>query len=317
MSIETGDILKKVIITGASGFIGYNVLKKMIFNGIEVIAVVREESKNINKLLDENITIIKCNLNNVKELPTLIKDRDIDVMYHFAWQGVSDDDLKNETTQISNLKATLDLIDVAHEMCINTFIGAGSLHEYEVIAEMNNNKAVTNMGIMYKSAKLAAHYMAKAKAGNLGIRFFWPIITNTYGAGEKSGRLINTIIRMIFAGEIPALSEGLQNYDFVHIEDVANAFFLIGERGIDGTNYTISSGTVKPLREYLQQVANIANKFNNSKIELGFGRIKSNIIFLSAESFDISRLSEDTGYKPSISFEQGITDTVRWILDNK
>lgn len=316
MDEGTGDILKKIIITGASGFIGYYVLNKMLSNNIEVIAVVREKSKNINKLLDKNITIIECNLENYTKLPSLIEDRDTDVIYHFAWQGSSDDDLKNEMVQIKNLKATLDLVDAAHEMGINTFIGAGSVHEYEVITEMNNNKVVTNLGVMYKSAKLAAHYMAKAKAGNLGMRFFWPIVTNSYGAGEKSGRLINTIIRSIYAGEIPALTEGLQNYDFVHVEDVANAFYLIGEKGINGANYTISSGKVKPLKEYLQQVANITNELNNSSIELGFGRIKSDVVFLSAESFDISRLSKDTGYEPSISFEEGIKDTARWILDS-
>ena len=73
--------------------------------------------------------------------------------------------------------------------------------------------------------------MGKAKSGNVGIRFFWPLI-NTYGEGEKSTRLINTTIRKIVLGEEPALSNGNQYYDFVHVEDVAHALYLIAEKGV-------------------------------------------------------------------------------------
>lgn len=309
--------MKKVIITGAGGFIGYHVLNQLLSRNIEAIAVVRENSNNLQKLKDKNIRVVECSLANIKRLPELIPDRDIDTVYHFAWQGVSGVDLKNEDVQLANLKSTLDLVDAAREMEIGTFIGAGSLHEHEAIIEMNNGKKTDNMGMMYKAAKLAAHYMAKAKAGHLGLRFFWPIITNAYGAGENSGRLVNTIIRKIFAGEEPELSEGLQNYDFVHISDVANAFLLIGEKGVDGTDYIIGSGIVRPLREYLQKIADIANGLNNSHISLGFGKIKSNVIFLPSESFSIVNLSRDTGYSPGVSFEQGISDTAEWIFRNR
>ena len=111
--------------------------------------------------------------------------------------------------------------------------------------------------------------------------------------------------------------KNLQNYDFIHISDTANAFYLIGEKGIDGSNYIVGSGIVKPLREYLQQISDIANRLNNSQISLGFGKIKSNVIFLPAESFSIDNLCKDTGYKPCISFEQGIADTAKWIYYNK
>src|SRR5699024_8233428 len=138
----------------------------------------------------------------------------IDAVFHFAWQGVSDLDARNQAIQIQNLQSTLDLIDAMVKMSIKTFVGAGSLHEVEAIVEMQENKTISNMGYMYKSAKIAAHWMGKAKSGNVGIRFFWPLI-NTYGEGEKSTRLINTTIRKIVLGEEPALSNGNQYYDFV------------------------------------------------------------------------------------------------------
>ncbi len=199
-------------------------------------------------------------------------------------------------------------------MHIQTFIGAGSLHEAEAIWEMSEDKAITNLGYMYKAAKTCAHWMAKAKAGASGIRFFWPVITNAYGEGENSGRLINTVIRKIFAGESPELSEGKQYYDFVHISDVARAFYLIGEKGVDGSNYIIGSGEAKPLREYLSQVGEIANNVKGGEtIPLGLGKVRSNVIFLPVSAFCIEKLVRDTGFEPELPFADGIKRTVDWI----
>lgn len=303
--------MKKVIVTGATGFIGNWVLDELLANKVEVIVIVRRKSKNVKKLQGRVVNVIECNLDEYERLPQLIPDRDIDTIYHFAWQGISDEDIKNEDIQLMNIKATLNLIEVAHKMGISTFVGAGSLHEMESQIEMEQDKVISNLGYMYKSAKIAAHYMGKAKAGDYGIKFFWPIISNTYGEGENSGRLINTVIRKVLKGESPVLSAGKQFYDFVHISDVANAFYLIGEKGIDGTNYMIASGQAKQLREFLSIVGDMVDP----SVELGFGKIQSNVVYLPLETFSINKLREDTGFEPKISFEEGIKRTIDWIKE--
>lgn len=308
--------MNKAIITGATGFIGRYLVKELIKQGVEVIAVVRESSRNILEITSLPVKIIKCNISDFRLLPDLITDRDIDAVFHFAWQGVSDLDARDQAIQIQNLQSTLDLIEAMGKMSIRTFVGAGSLHEAEAILEMQEDKMIYNLGYMYKSAKTAAHWMGKAKSGSMGIRFFWPLI-NTYGEGEKSARLINTIIRKIILGEEPALSSGNQYYDFVHVEDVAHALYLIADRGVDGTNYVIGSGQAKPLKEFLKAVGDITNKMNGgSKVSLGFGRITANVVCLPKETFDVSNLFRDTGFVPQISFDEGIIRTVKWIMEH-
>ena len=308
--------MKKVIVTGATGFIGHWVVKELLSHGLEVIAVVRENSKNLYKLKGDRLRVVACDLERINELESLISDKDIDTVYHFGWQGVSDDDIKNAEVQMCNVKATLDLINMLPKFGCNTFIGAGSLHEIESYYDMKEDKIIKNLGYMYKAAKISAHWMGKALAGSKNIRFFWPIISNTYGIGEKSKRLINTVIRDVFAGKSPALSAGKQNYDFVYISDVAKAFYLIGENGIDGTNYFIGSGVVKPLREYLEVVGAVANEIANSSVELGFGDMTTDVVYLPPEVFDIRNLSRDTGYRAEIPFEEGIRRTAEWIKEN-
>ena len=306
--------MKNVVVTGATGFIGFNVLKELYSHGLNIIAIVRPGSSNYNKLDGYNVKIVECSLENISQLSNILYGLDIDTIYHFAWQGVYGSDLKDEKVQLKNVEATLALIDVARELNVKTFIGSGSIHETEAIVEMQDDKIITNMGLMYKSAKIAAHYLAKTKAGNYGIRFFWPLITNTYGVGEVSSRLINTIIRNILSGKSLDVSSADQLYDFVYVEDLAKAFYLIGEKGVDGTNYTIGYGKPRVLRDFFEIVEAYSNESSEYEyVKLGYGNLRGEAVYLPVDTFDIRKLQQDTGYSPKISFEEGIKKTIEWI----
>lgn len=309
--------MKKAIVTGATGFIGKFLVRELVKQNVEVIAVVRRGTKNLNTINALPVKIVECNIADYHMLPDMIADRDIDVVFHIAWQGVSDLDARNEAIQMQNLQSTLDLIDAMHIMRIGCFIGCGSMHEAESLVEMNEDKVISNLGYMYKATKTAAHWIGKAKCGTYGIRFFWPLI-NTYGEEERSARLVNTIIRKVLHGESPDLSAGNQYYDFVHVSDVARALILIAEKGVDGTNYTIGSGDAKPLKEFLKIVGQVANDLHDGEpVELGFGKITSNVISLPITTFDVTKLYKDTGFKPLIPFRKGIERTARWIKEDK
>ena len=309
--------MKKAIVTGATGFIGKFLVRELVNQNVEVIAVVRRGTKNLNTINALPVKIVECNIAEYHMLPDIIADRDIDVMFHIAWQGVSDLDARNEAIQMQNLQSTLDLIDAMHIMKIGCFTGCGSMHEAESLVEMNEDKVISNLGYMYKATKTAAHWIGKAKCGTYGIRFFWPLI-NTYGEEERSARLVNTIIRKVLRGESPDLSAGNQYYDFVHVSDVARALILIAEKGVDGTNYTIGSGDAKPLKEFLKIVGQVANDLHGGvSVELGFGRITSNVISLPITTFDVTKLYRDTGFKPLIPFREGVERTARWIKEDE
>lgn len=307
--------MNKAIVTGATGFIGRFLVRELLERQYEVIAVVRKNTRNI-LFLPSVYETIECDLKDFGHLDEYVLDRDIDVVFHTAWQGISDDDSKNEDIQLANVENTLKLIDSSYRMGVGTFVGCGSIHEAEAYVEMAQGKVVTNLGIYYKSAKVAAHWMGKVKAESYGMRFFWPLI-NTYGEEENSPRLINNMIRTMLRGKSPMLSSGEQIYDFVHVSDVAYALFLIYKKGVDGVDYFIGSGKAKPLREYLDIVADITNKENQSNIALGFGKITQHIVSLPIEVFDISKLRRDTGFMPQISFNEGITRTVKWIMESE
>jgi nucleoside-diphosphate-sugar epimerase len=305
--------MKRAIVSGATGFIGSYLVKELLDNNYDVLAIVREDSKNAGRLdANPKLKVIKCNLNELSNL-NLQEEMPYDYFFHMAWDGVSGEVQTDYNLQMSNINAALSAMDVAKSMCCKRFIGAGSIHEIECNKELSGDKEVVFQGHSYKIAKLAAHYYCKLYASKIGMDFLWPLLTNTFGAGEVSPRLINTIIRRILEGTEPALTQCDQLYDFIYITDAARAYRLIAEQGISYKNYIIGSGKVVPLKEYITELRDTVNP----DIPLGFGKHPYNGIYLNKEELYNDQLLNDTGFQIEVSFEQGIRKTMDSIINAK
>jgi nucleoside-diphosphate-sugar epimerase len=303
--------MKKVIIVGGAGFVGSAVTREMLQNDVEATVVVRPgfiRNRTDSRLNGLDIRLVECDITNITELPNKIDKRGFDAYYQFAWEGLFNEPLLDYTTQIMNIKWVMDAIVTASELECKKFIGAGSISQYELsIDQGKTNK--NDKHKVYKTAKLACEYMGRSVAFDHGIEFFWPIITNIYGEGEYSPRLINTLIRKLLAGEHPSLSDGNQIYDFIHISDAARAFYLIGEKGKEFQSYVLASGNARPLKEFLCILRDIVNPNG----ELGFGEFPFNGIYLPREAYSIAALTRDTGFEAKISFEEGVRRVSEWI----
>lgn len=121
----------------------------------------------------------------------------------------------------------------------------------------------------------------------------------------------------MFNGEGMSVSAGEQLYDFLHISDVANAFYLIGERGVNGRNYVIGSGKPNHLKYYFETIENIFNSKYGTDIHLKYGEKKNNVVSLPADEFENVSLINDTGFEPKVSFEEGIQKTIDYIYNTE
>ena len=303
--------MKKVIVTGANGFIGTALCKKLSDEGINVIAIVRDKEENITKIKDiPRIKIIYCDLSDFRNLSKYIEDRDIDALYHLAWVGSAGALRGDSDVQIRNIQYTCDTIKACLEINCKRFIFASSIMEYEIQATMETD-AMPSINTLYSSAKVAADYMARTLSGSYGIDYIRAVISNIYGPGETSPRLVNTSLRKMLNNEHCAFSAGNQLYDFVYITDAAQMFIEIGKRGIANRTYYIGSQKPRPLKEFLCEMRDQVDP----KTEIGLGEIPFNGVSLSYKEFDINAVKKDTGYIPEVTFAQGIKNTLEWIKE--
>ncbi len=301
--------MKKVILTGGTGMLGIALIQLFMQKNIEVLVIVRPNSKRRNALpVSEYVKVIECDLKDLLQLKEQITDS-YDAFFHFAWDGTFGESRNDMRLQNQNVKAALDAVELAKAVGCTTFLGAGSQAEYGRVDGIKLGpdtpvRPETGYGI----GKLCAGQMSRILCQQLGMKHIWVRILSTYGPHDGLHTMVMSGIIKMLNQERPQYTKGEQMWDYLYCEDAARAFYLAAERGVDGSVYCIGSGQVRPLAEYITIIRDTVDP----DIEIGFGEIPyydKQVMYLCA---DIENLKRDTGFEPEISFEEGVRRTVDW-----
>lgn len=302
--------MNKVIITGANGFVGSNVCRELDSRGVKIFAVIKDENENIDNIKGlENVEIVYCELSEIDSLADKISDRDIDVFYHFAWVGSAGPLRCDEEIQLQNALWTAKALRTADKMKCKKFVNAGSIMEKETYTAVYTQESKPGLPYIYGAGKLIARSICKPIANSLSIDLCWAVITNAYGVGELSPRFVNSTIRKIISGEPLKFTAATQNYDFIYITDVARAFAAIGEYGVANKEYTIGSGSARPLKEFILEMQQALAP----EAKPIFGDVPFTGVNMPLEAFDTTDIETDCHFKPTVSFAEGTRLTMEWV----
>ena len=301
--------MKKVIITGADGFVGSYTVKHFLNEGVEVIAL--DVSKNPNRLESHvNLKYLQLDISNTSALIEEIPKDEYDAFIHFAWAGSAGNERINYNLQMQNALNTVECLKIAKILGCKRFVCAGSIMEYEVEAAIHTQGSKPGMAYIYGMGKHIAHSMCKSVAADIGIDLIWPMITNAYGVGEISPRFVNTTIRKIINKEPLQFTAATQNYDFVYITDVAKAFYLITQNGKPFCEYMIGSSTARPLKEFILEMQ---QALAPEAIPI-FGDVPFTGTNMPLSTFDTTATEEDCGFRAEVSFAEGTRLTMEWLM---
>jgi len=306
--------LKNVILTGPTGSIGLALIRKLTSCGICVTAVCRPGSARIREIEPHPLVrIIECDLSDLKRLLDFCS-HDFDVFYHFGWANTFGAAARNDmNAQIRNIQYALDAVRVAADLGCHTFIGAGSQAEYGRVDGLIRPDTPCFPENGYGMAKLCAGEMTRVECEKLGLKQIWVRILSVYGPGDGAGTLVSSMINALLDKKVPACTWGEQKWDYLYSADAANALYLIAEAGKHAAVYPLSSGSVRTLKEYIWAIRDAIDP----ALPIGFGEIPyapNQVMYLGA---DISALTADTGFLPSIRFEDGILETISYIKNQR
>ncbi len=300
--------MKRVIVTGADGFVGSNTVKYLINNGVSVLALdIKDKAENLP--MSDLLEYKKLDISKPEQLADIVSINEYDTVIHFAWVGSAGPMRVDYNLQMNNALWTVELMKTAKQLGCSRFIVAGSIMEREVTAAVASQGSKPGMGYIYGMGKLIAHNLCKAIAADIGIDLIWPMITNAYGEGELSPRFVNTTIRKIINGEPLQFTAATQNYDFVHISDVARAFYLIAKNGKPFCEYIIGSGNAKPLKEF---IVDMTSALDENAVPV-FGDVPFTGTNMPLSAFDTTDTEKDTGFVAEVSFADGTKRTMDWL----
>lgn len=299
--------MEYVIVTGANGFIGKTLVNELLKRNYHVVALdIRFDDVLAN---DERVTCVNVMNKEVAALANEISHRDYLCFFHLAWAGTSGPARADYAVQLSNVKLACDYIKLCSKIGCKRVVYASSINEMETYEYLQSDDIEPTGGYIYGTGKLAAHLMGETVAKLNDIEFIPVIITNIYGVGEKSARMIYTSINKLVHKEHCSFTAGYQTYYFIYITDAINSIIAVAEKGKAFNRYYIGSGEPKPLREFLLEMRDIVDP----EAELGLGDIPFKGVDISYDQFDLKKVELDTGYRNEVPFAEGIRMTAEYV----
>ena len=312
--------MKSAIISGATGFIGSKLVNILIDSNIKVLALGRKSWSEVDpKRLQENelLTYCQVNMDEIETLPQKVEalgwSGDDCVFFNIAWGGKGKlSDLEVEY-QINNIAWSANALKAAKKVGCFRFLHVGSMEEAFASKYLEldyHTNSEYNRHVVYSIAKMGSRNLLKILAKEEDIELV--VATNSHVMGpndDKDSFLQVTLQKLIDKGDEFVFSTGEQYFDVVSTYDCAYAYKLIAEKGKAYEEYWIGSGEARRLREYVEIMASLYP----TEHELQFGKFAYNDISLTPEDFDIKKLTADTGYTPSMSYEQIVHQLHDWL----
>ncbi len=299
--------MKKVLLTGASGFIGRHCLTLLQAKDYEVHAVSTKPVVPVINETGSNVYWHQADLLNPQSTEELLAEVRPTHLLHLAWYTVPRE-YWTSTENLSWVQGSLALFQSFVKYGGERAVVAGTCAEYDwdsdCCSETTTALAPTTL---YGSCKHALQLILSAFAAQQGLSLAWGRIFFLYGPNEDPARLVASVIQSLLKGQIAPCTSGQQVRDFLYVKDVADAFVSLLVSPATGP-INIASGVPVTLREVVEE---IGRQFGRPDL-IQFGALPDRANDPACLVADITRLREELGWRPNYELTMGLARTIEW-----
>jgi nucleoside-diphosphate-sugar epimerase len=294
--------MSRVLVTGATGFIGNRTLEPLLAAGYEVHALARREVR-VPEVSAHPVDLVR----DPAATRSLLEELAPDALLHLAWYA-EPGRFWTAPENLSWVGASLGLLRAFAQAGGRRVVMAGTCAEYDWSHELaREHDTPLTPSTLYGAAKNATRLVSESFAAQEGLSLAWGRVFFLYGPGEHEARLVPSVARSLLAGQPARTTAGTQVRDFMHVADVARAFAELLDSDVTGA-VNIASGNPRALRELIEAVGRASGRLE--LLELGaLAERPGEPDRLIA---DARRLRDEVGFVPSMDLEQGVAETVRW-----
>jgi nucleoside-diphosphate-sugar epimerase len=298
--------MKKLLITGASGFIGRHCLTLLQAKGYEVHAVFRTATPLTNEI-GSKVYWHQADLLNPQITEDLLAEVRPTHLLHLAWYAVP----KEYWTSTENLlwvQGSLALLQLFMKYGGERAVVAGTCAEYDWGSDCCSETTTALVpATLYGTCKHALQLILSAFAAQQGLSLAWGRVFFLYGPNENPARVVAGVIQSLLNGQTASCTSGQQVRDFLYVEDVADAFVALLESQTIGP-INIASGVRVTLREVVEE---IGRQMNRPDL-IQFGVLPDSANDPACLVADITRLLEELEWQPRYDLKTGLARTIEW-----
>ena len=321
--------MKKVIVTGGSGFIGSNLInflikKKLFVINVDKLTYSSNKYNNKNKNTN-NYKFYKADINNKNKLTEIIKKHKPKAIFNLAAETHVDRSIDGPRNFInSNIFGVFNILEVIRSFKKkNINIKLIHVSTDEVYGDIKkNNRSDENYQYKpsspYSASKASGDHLVKSYIRTYKISAVISNCCNNYGPFQFPEKLIPKMIFNIFNNkELPIYAKGQNSREWIHVDDHCEALFMLYLKGKSGESYNVGSGINLKNIDLVNNILKICKKEN---IKLGK---KSKITFVKDRpghdfryAVNSTKIQKNLGWKPLQTFESGLELTIKWYLGN-
>ncbi|MFS1512894.1 dTDP-glucose 4,6-dehydratase [Chengkuizengella sp. SCS-71B] len=312
-----------VLITGGAGFIGSHFIHHILgkYENYHVVNVDRltyaSNLSNVAKFEHHpHYTFIKSNIENKDLMNHIVKSYNIDIIVNFAAETHVDRSIHDSSIFVkTNVLGTQTLLNVALENNIRKFIQISTDEVYGALGDHGYFTETTPLSPKnpYSASKASADHLVLAYHSTYGIPVNITRCSNNYGPHQFPEKLIpKLILNTLKEKKLPIYGDGKNVRDWIHVSDHCVAIDLIIHQGKSGEIFNIGSHNE---RSNLEIAEFIIEKLGKSKDLITY--VQDRLGHDHRYAIDAAKITEDLNWKPHITFEKGIEDTIQWYVKNK
>ena len=328
--------MKNILITGGAGFIGSHVVRRLVnrypnYNIINMDCLTY--AGNLENLKDietkPNYHFVKVDIRDEEGVTKVFTDFKIEGVIHLAAESHVDRSITNPMDFIkTNIEGTVVLLNAARKQWANNFEGKLFYHisTDEVYGSLGDEGLFTETTPYdprspYSASKASSDFLVRAYHHTYNLPIVISNCSNNYGPNQFPEKLIPLVISNIQQMKpLPIYGKGLNVRDWLYVEDHAAAIDLIFHKGEKGETYNIGGSNEWKNIDLVRMLCQIMdNKLGRDK-----GTSEKLITFVTDRAghdlryaIDSSKIASKLGWKPTVTFEQGLEKTVDWYLANK
>jgi len=292
-------VRRKVLVTGARGFLGSRLVRLLARANADVVAVSRAAHDGAH----DSVRWVQADLTREQAIEDLLQGTRPEYIFHFASHGVGSPEMENVLPTLRNdLCTTVSMLEAATRLGIRRMMLASSLEE-----------PIPGTGEIVPSSPYAAAKWAGGAYARMFQRLYGtPVVMTrpymTYGPGQRPHKLLPYVILALLRGEAPSLGSGLRGVDWIYVDDVLEGMSAaMFAPNADGSTFDLGTGTLVSIREVVELVVELLG----SRIQPLFGALPDRPVE-QVRIADVVTAREKLGWKARTSLREGLSKTIEW-----
>lgn len=314
--------MRRVLVTGSSGFIGTRLVKQFLVpNELVERVVAVDKVEPYAPSADAKLRVVIEDIRNTLQLVRLLERENIDTVFHLAAIASVDDSIQNpEGCGLQNTQSVLSVMEAVRrvsEFKPVRLVNVSTDEVYGAVTETTpplTEDAPHKPTNPYSASKAYGVALARAYHNTYGTDVVTTLATNTYGAGQGFDKLIPRAIKMFDEGKpLPVYGSGNNFRYWLHVDDHCRALVHVAQEGVSGESYNIGGAVRLTIKQMVSGIANLMGIEPENAMAFGVeDRLGHDLGYI----IDSTKLT-NLGWRPYVNIFDGLRSTVSWYSNNK